>query len=393
MADAAGAAAMHVPSILFSCSVTFLVLVFAVVLRLERRKRASKPGDGLLVLDGWGPLRRGLVALVILVSALIPVVLFVSAAVFGAILAYLEGWDFSYGFSYTVANMIDMPGSLAPIPSTGTAARAVDVVISVWVMLFTNLVLGVATSLNIIAYVVRKLPESYFSLLRCLLLYTPLALLVLSLLSGAFLAWLEHWRAVDGIMLMVGTLCGLAKPLTDVAPKTRQGYFFLALCFAVELALGGCVVGLVGAHPKMSRLLQLLEGKCSSDLVDEADYIRSVELLASGGLCRLGCSPREEEQVAPPKKEQGSPGFERLRAEQLEAELQQERQALHYRLEEVARKPQLTKVQADMREKELQLENERLREEMLRLSVMTRPSVQAGCRDASLGCGRTAKSS
>merc|ERR1712151_502238 len=119
--------------------------------------------------------------------------------------------------------------------------------------------------MSFISSLTDSVPESGLGFARCLFIYIPVVLLATATISGGCIALVEKWAFVDGFYFMVGQICGLTSPLTDVAPITAYGAFCEILFISTEISLAGAVIGIVGAHPITSQVIQLFEGVRQND--------------------------------------------------------------------------------------------------------------------------------
>jgi hypothetical protein len=259
------AAEMTILAMHFTWVALSSLLMYSGLLHLYQRRRKSyqadgRHGDGLLVMHEWGPIGRGVVLAFILVCVLVPCLIFVVAFFFAGILAAFEGWKYFDSFEYVLCNMVGISPVVNLVPS-GAGGIAVDVLASMWSMLLTATVLGLSASINLFTHINSFVPSSFPGLLRVFLIYLPASLGVLAVGCGALLSALEDWSLGNGILFMIGSLCGIQDPLTQVVPSTDEGNFFVTICFCVELSVGGAIVGIVSSHPIIARFLVRCEGE------------------------------------------------------------------------------------------------------------------------------------
>jgi len=74
------------------------------------------------------------------------------------------------------------------------------------------------------------------------------------------MAGIEGWSLLDGYYFMAASMASLANPVGDAVPETALGAFFECLCLAIELCVGGCILGMVASHPATLKLCDFLEG-------------------------------------------------------------------------------------------------------------------------------------
>eukprot|EP00928_Gymnodinium_smaydae_P078058 TRINITY_DN6166_c0_g2_i2.p1 TRINITY_DN6166_c0_g2~~TRINITY_DN6166_c0_g2_i2.p1 ORF type:complete len:579 (-),score=141.42 TRINITY_DN6166_c0_g2_i2:49-1689(-) len=239
-----------------------LLALLAVGLQYWRRDRKRTPGDGLLVLSGWHPALREVISFGLLVFLLLPSFLFAGGFLLGWILALAEGWSFTEGFEYVICNMCAIGPMVNLTPDTNLGLIC-DIAVSVLALLVTSTTLGLAASFGMATEAIHSTPQGFLGFLRTLFIYVPIVLLTLSSGTGALLAGIDGWAASDGILFMIGALCGIQDPLTAASPASDPAFFFTAICTVVELCVGGVVIGIVGAHPAIAKFVVLVEGKRS----------------------------------------------------------------------------------------------------------------------------------
>jgi hypothetical protein len=267
-----GSLKFHEISLYFTVCAVFVLVSWVSLIRCLRRRRdaretgeatGKKPGDGWLVLHEWGPTARGFVAASILVFVFVPTMIFVVAFLFAAMLAPAEEWTYSDTFDYILCNMIGV-GPLVDLMPDTTFGMFVDIVVSLWGLLVTATLLGLAACVNLSTTMSSNVPEGVGGLMRTMLIYIPLCLIAVASVSGLMLAAIEKWPPGDGILFMIGELCGIEDPLTESSPETTAAAFFTTLCFAVELSIGGAIIGTVGAHSSVIAFLVCCEGEAAT---------------------------------------------------------------------------------------------------------------------------------
>lgn len=244
----------------FIVACTVIILVEAACCKLWRKSREKKAGDGFLVLHDWPSwLRVTVVGLIVSVGWL-PSLLFFTALLLGGALGGIEGWSFEEGYEYAVCNMVGI-GPLVDLTPDTTLGYIADIIISCWALVLASTILGLAAGLNVTLKWLSNISPTKWGFLRAILLHVPLLIGVIGLLTGAILSALEEWPLVDGLLFMIGTLCGIQDPLTAVEPENATGNFFVGVCFTIELLIGGAVIGAVGAHPSVIHFLEHVQGK------------------------------------------------------------------------------------------------------------------------------------
>jgi len=122
-------------------------------------------------------------------------------------------------------------------------------------------VLGLTALMSLTVSWTNIMPQSYFGFARMMLIYIPLAIIGSTVMTSGILARVENWAFADGFYFMIGHICGLATPLTHVAPGTAEGCLIEALTVTLELCFGGAVIGIIGAHPITQDIINLMEGR------------------------------------------------------------------------------------------------------------------------------------
>lgn len=242
------------------CGITVAVVVAeAACVWLARRGREKLYGDGIFVLHTWPTLVRSAVVLTIMTLGVFPLFIFVTALSLGGILGGIEGWSFSEGYEYVLCNMLGIGPLISYVPDT-TIGILADILISCWAMLIGATILGLSAGLSITVKWVQTISPTVWGFTRALLLYVPIVMVLLSCITGGAIALMEEWSFSDGFLYMVGALCMIEDPLTQVAPDSDAGYFFMALCFVIETLLGGAVIGVIGSHKVVEDFMARLQG-------------------------------------------------------------------------------------------------------------------------------------
>jgi hypothetical protein len=188
-----------------------------------------------------------------------PILVFTTAFVLSAILGGIEGWDVETSFGYVLCNMIGIGPIVDETPTT-TVGLIADIVISMWALVMTATILGLAASLGASSQIIEAVPPTPCGLFRIFFLHIPVLIIILALLTGGVMAGLEDWAFVDGFLFMIGAICGIEDPLTASSPASNIGNFFAALCYLIELCVGGVIIGIVSEHPILAGYVKLVEG-------------------------------------------------------------------------------------------------------------------------------------
>jgi len=87
----------------------------------------------------------------------------------------------------------------------------------------------------------------------------PLFVMATSFMFGGLLAVLEEWTWMEGFYYVVGNLCALATPLTDVSPTNDAGKFFDVVIAVWSLSVMATFIGLVAGMSVVQRATGWLE--------------------------------------------------------------------------------------------------------------------------------------
>jgi len=270
-------------SLYYSIAAFGVLVLQATAMRLWRRGREKRLGDGIICLAEWGCKVRAAVVAFLIIFALLPIVTFVTAFALGGLLGAVEGWGFSDGYEYVIANILGVGPLVSLTPST-TFGTIMDVIISCWACLLGATILGVSASLALTMHWLATVRPTVFGLARVMLIDLPIIMLILATATGAFMAWVENWAFVDGFLYMVGALCGIQDPLTAVSPESDQGEFFGSICVLIELLLAGAVIGIMSDHPVIKNIIKALEG--SNDYDSEQRTEGDASCLEGAKSCR-----------------------------------------------------------------------------------------------------------
>jgi len=244
----------------FTCVGIVFLLLWGGALQCYRRKRERRRGDGFLALDDWEPHIRGITSFTGIVGIIVPVMFFAQSFMFGGLLAAFEGWTYEDGFEYVLGNAVGI-GPLIDMQPSAHLGKAGNIVVSLLSLIACSTVLGLtatsATALQLITGV-----DGLNKRVLCLVLFliVPAMLVILAVASGLIVALLEDWTVLYGFLFMIGNLCGVQTPFTQDTPQTVEGNFVTCLCFTLELAVSGVIIGIIGDHPALHNLMDFLEG-------------------------------------------------------------------------------------------------------------------------------------
>lgn len=101
--------------------------------------------------DETAPLRstRPWLAFTLFVVLVVPAVVLLVAALFGTVLAAIEGWGVHMGFLYVVGNLAGLANPLVSLDPQSLSGQLVDVLFSLWSLALSGAALGVIGSLSL----------------------------------------------------------------------------------------------------------------------------------------------------------------------------------------------------------------------------------------------------
>jgi len=240
---------------------TVLAMGMACITRAISERSGQKDTYGIFMSTSWPLAVRGPLGLVIMHVFVLPVLLVIVATLFGAVLALSEDWDLYKGAAYVLSNLLGLQDPLTNVsPEKSIIGRSIDVAMSIYAMLIGTTVLATSASMCMILELRRKVPNTTKAFLRCLCIYIPLVLSLLSFLLGCAMAGIERWKVKDGFLFMVAAVAKLANPITDRQPATAGGALFEILSVCILLGLSGTVIGIVCTHPSVRSFVAFVEG-------------------------------------------------------------------------------------------------------------------------------------
>jgi len=259
-------------------AVCLVVLVsYSTLIRLLQRKGGPEAGHGLFAVGTWPRMLQLSLPFIITVHFILPCILFIFGFLAAAIVAPVEGWDYSDTFEYIMCNIAALPPMVHMVPANAVG-QITDIVVTVTIFTLTAVILGIAASMGMIIDLSNRIPDTTSGICACLLAVV-FCILLLTVLLGAIFSALESWDMWTGFLFMISIVCGIGDPLTSRHPVTEKANFFALLCSVVELSIGGAIVGLIGAHPKVVALIALLETNVAQE--DDQKQISSASKLSS----------------------------------------------------------------------------------------------------------------
>ena len=88
----------------------------------------------------------------------------------------------------------------------------------------------------------------------------PMLLGLTSFVFGCLLAWAEDWKVKDGFYYIVGNLCGLATPITNLTPDSSEGKVVDVFVALVSVSISASVITMVGYFSIWRTLMSSFEG-------------------------------------------------------------------------------------------------------------------------------------
>ena len=253
----------------------------------EEEKSEEEKKDGLLIplLTFFG-----------FVFVFIPVVVMLMGAIFGLILAEVEGWTIKDGFYYIISMLCGLPTPLTEVDPDTDEGKLVDVIVALWALALAGTIIGVVGGLSVINRLVdaaesfgqrfkraarkavtgsdeeapasagedgEEKPVSHtlnvLTFLIFIFIIIPIVIILVAVLFGFILAEVEGWKIKDGFFYIISMLCGLPNPLTDVSPDTDEGKIVDIIIALWALSLAGTIIGIVGAMSVINTLVESAE--------------------------------------------------------------------------------------------------------------------------------------
>lgn len=240
----------------YFCITTLLTAAWAVVV-WSRHKGQTR---GMFTSGTWHWSAQAGVSCLLVNFVVVPDLTMAVSFVLGPILGAAEGWPWRLGIEYVLSNVLGMQDPLTSVVPQRDVSRMIDIVMCVWAMLLCGTIMALSSQLSFILVLTDVMPASTGGLLRHLLVFVPLMLLTLSVFTGGAMAVIEGWSFLDGFIFMCGASSGLSNPLISQIPRTALGSAFECLCLAVELCLGGAIIGIVSAHPAIRSVSDMING-------------------------------------------------------------------------------------------------------------------------------------
>lgn len=223
------------------------------------RRHPKTAAEGCISNAYWPEWLRTSLPAAILILLVLPSLLFVVCFVLAVPLWLFEPWGYEHSFEYVLGNVFGI-GPIFSAKPESVGGIIVDVIVSLWALLVSSTMIGMAAAIGFSAEISSLVPQSTCGLIRALFMYLPVILAALASALGMVMASVEGWPLSDGILYLISSLCGLNDPLTDVEVVGHQGFFLETIVFALEMSIGGTIVGMIGSHPAVGLVLRFCEG-------------------------------------------------------------------------------------------------------------------------------------
>jgi hypothetical protein len=170
---------------------------------------------------------KGMVML-LFIFVIMPVIMLILAALFGAIIAPLEGWSVWEGFLYMVSNLAGLSEPLTDVePPLDPGAIALDVIVTTWTLGMTGVFIGTIANLTFTAVIIdyvelragvaANLPtptalKQVSGFVVTIFVLLSIVIVFIGVVLGALLARGEGWTIAEGVLYVIGNMVGLANP-------------------------------------------------------------------------------------------------------------------------------------------------------------------------------------
>jgi len=209
-----------------------------------------------------------LASFLLILCLVVPFLIFLSCAVFGAMIGQMESWTNTIGMQYCLSNALGLSTPLTNKVPITVGGKIVDVFLSTWVYVLCSTTVGLVSLMSFSIALARSGSSTPCGFLRSILIYIPVVLLLIAVPTGGILCLMESWSFDAGYLFMISQILGLANPLVANSPHTVDGIFFELLCTSIELCLSGTVLGIITNNPFMKRIAVGLESFRFHHVVD-----------------------------------------------------------------------------------------------------------------------------
>lgn len=223
-------------------------------------EQAVHASPGLLAHGGYPFVLRGSVASIFFMLGVLPLFLVCCSVLLGLLVAAFEDWPASIGVEYLLSNVLGMTQPLTDIVPTNDGGIHFAIIVNMYAVILVTTAMGLVANMSLMTAMAKKVPESTCGFLGFLFIVTPVTMFIITWMIGGLMAVIEGWDFHDGYYFMAASMASLANPVGDAVPETALGAFFECLCLAIELCIGGCILGMVASHPATLKLCNLLEG-------------------------------------------------------------------------------------------------------------------------------------
>jgi len=249
----------------FTALVTVAFLIHFGIIALHRR-------------FGFNMRHLHLASFLLLSCIVVPLMIFVSSTVFGAMIANMESWTFTVGMRYCLSNALALVVPLTDqVPET-FQGKIIAFVSTTWVYVVCSATIALVSVTSFSRALAQVSFPTRYGFLRSTFIYIPIVMLLIAVPGAALHCLFEEWSFADGYFLMISQILGLANPLTQKVPHSVNGRFFEFMWTSIDLCLSGTILGIISNHPFLQNVATGLESFSVHHVVKKIrDSLRSSE--------------------------------------------------------------------------------------------------------------------
>jgi len=249
----------------FTALVTVAFLIHFGIIALHRR-------------FGFNMRHLHLASFLLLSCIVVPLMIFVSSTVFGAMIANMESWTFTVGMLYCLSNALALVVPLTDqVPET-LQGKIIAFVSTTWVYVMCSATIALVSVTSFSRALAQVSFPTRYGFLRSTFIYIPIVMLLIAVPGAALHCLFEEWSFADGYFLMISQILGLANPLTQKVPHSVNGRFFEFMWTSIDLCLSGTILGIISNHPFLQNVATGLESFSVHHVVKKIrDSLRSSE--------------------------------------------------------------------------------------------------------------------
>mmetsp|Transcript_82371 Transcript_82371/g.146050 ORF Transcript_82371/g.146050 Transcript_82371/m.146050 type:complete len:217 (+) Transcript_82371:3-653(+) len=132
-------------------------------------------------------------------------------------------------------------------------------------MLFEALVMGFSAQMSVVSFTCARLLKPTFKNFICTLVAIMVMILIVSFAFAIIFELVEKSGLDAAFFFMISQVCGI-QSLSATGPRTEAGLLIAGLSTVNLISLGGVIIGVLGAHDWVLRLVELVEGISAEDL-------------------------------------------------------------------------------------------------------------------------------